>query len=275
MLRSVAPSDDAAALRAQLLSTTLPKRQRSCEDVRPAIRTVWQGKERALGPIMHSMLPALWVAALTKNRTEPTARLLAPTLKALAASELLCGGARSSRTLECFVESLSSPPHRGCRADASDRDVDHSATSSSSSASAAASAAASSTSSSRVRVLRLKRDVTTPASFEYASRLDEALPAAFRSRGLFWLVSHTLRFLVRPNDATRRRLEQHERTLAALEPPVLAVRQRPRLIAIERPSTRLYDAIKAIERPSDCSMHNGDRWPPLITIIITGNCHHH
>jgi len=126
-----------------------------------------------------------------------------------------------------------------------------------------------------VRVLRLKRDVTTPASFEYASRLDEALPAAFRSRGLFWLVSHTLRFLVRPNDATRRRLEQHERTLAALEPPVLAVRQRPRLIAIERPSTRLYDAIKAIERPSDCSMHNGDRWPPLITIIITGNCHHH
>ena len=61
--------------------------------------------------------------------------------------------------------------------------------------------AAIASSSDGVSLLRLMRDATTPAAFEYSAKLDGALPARYRARGLFWLVSHTLAFVMRPTAA--------------------------------------------------------------------------
>ena len=82
--------------------------------------------------------------------------------------------------------------------------------------SGAARASISRNGASIVRLMRVMRDATTPAGFEYSTGLDGALPARYRAHGLFWLVSHTVAFVMRPTAALAAAIRRARRQLGLL-----------------------------------------------------------
>jgi len=80
----------------------------------------------------------------------------------------------------------------------------------------------------RIKV-RLRRDETVPPYFEYSRHAAAALPRRWAKHGLFWLVSHTLSFMLQPNPILRARIDAQVRVLGlrrSWNRPILAVHAR-------------------------------------------------
>mgnify|MGYP007078099152 CR=1 FL=1 len=78
--------------------------------------------------------------------------------------------------------------------------------------------------------LKMRRDAVVPEMYEYSTKgAEDALPARWKAHGLFWLVSHTLAFLLRPSRLLAQKVETHSRQLHLQSlhlRPILAVHAR-------------------------------------------------
>lgn len=215
--RSVEPSAHAAALRA-LLSARLDvspcSRDTTIHDVPlgGTIATEMAGRQRALGPLIHALVPLIWHAALhtIPNASSATrTRILAPVLRGLlSASANSHAAARGPEvglvdakavTLGAYLQTLSSATAESCVL-------------------ATRRPRRRPTSRSKPQLppltMTLRRDLTEPTSYEYAARGAMALPPAWRPYGLFWLVAHTIAHLLsRPSSRLRHRIDLHKRLL--------------------------------------------------------------
>ena len=198
--RTLAPSAAALALHAHLnlgapsftiLSSTCPR----------LISPVWMGKERgALGPLLHSLVPVVWAAQLSPasiHMNGTALHVLSPKLRSFAHHEE-CKG----QSLDCFLQPLS-PRIRpaGCHSRGSGVVEDLGVTE------------ANRHTGNLTHVLRLRRDLTVPRTFDYSRGFEAALPDGYADRGLFWLASHTLAHLLRPSTQLAARLASQRRAL--------------------------------------------------------------
>ena len=293
-VRSLAPSAMAAEFAALLHANSRGAPHSCTQDFQP----VWFGRERTLGPLIHSLVPLLWFVALRAyvNTTGPglpiTGQLLPARLLPLKLRALADGRQCTSQSMECFIKGISRPISRGCgtvpvRALARAADSGHDLASSrprtmnssvvlrGTRVSTRAPRAGGASSSSLVPgeagpdglldssldaldsgkgshgqtsaiALHLRRDTTTPAAFEYALRqgkaLDAFLPSPLAANGLFWTVSHTLRYLLVPSAAVQRRLDR-ERAAIGLSGAADSTSD-------IHPSSRPFSAWSAPTRPS-------------------------
>lgn len=247
--RTLVPSTEAAMLHQTLLAAMREQQgahhavTRTTEVFRPE----WTGRIRGLGAVVHALTPLVWWASLDSNssatatappydRRHRSMRFILP----LALRGFTTDGRCSERSLDCFLQPMFARPRDDAYwpADASQRGVGVGGAASllsraSSSwrrgqrrAASEAAAVGASTRWNITTILRLRRDQTTPRRYEYTHGERDALPGQWGSRGLFWLVSHSWRLMMRPSEAVRRHLRTHLTQLRLNKDrsrPVLAV----------------------------------------------------
>jgi hypothetical protein len=159
--RSLPPSTAAAFLRTTLAElATSPCDARTLRWGGMDIQPVFAGRHRALGPLLHALVPLVWQVGLSSdNRSNG---LLAPALQGLLGASTLneSSAGRPRRrscirepTLACYLEGFSDGTADSCNAAGTKRHEQV--------------------------LVRVRRDVSTPAEYEYASRRNGALPTAY------------------------------------------------------------------------------------------------